>query len=70
MLSVTVFSDKRGRSEVICRKMSKPVCCGFRQNDLFYGVLSEKKFPKLKFCGFRSYYLLLKSDFFRQYCYQ
>ena len=44
MLSVTVFSDKRGRSEVICRKMSKPVCCGFRQNDFFYGILSEKKF--------------------------
>jgi len=47
-----VFSDKRLECGVICRKMSKPVCCGFRQNDLCHGFLSEKKFSKLKFCGF------------------
>lgn len=52
MLAVIVFSDKRLECEVICRKMSKPVCCGFRQNDLRFGILSEKKVSKLKFCGF------------------
>ena len=52
MLVGVVFSDKRVRSEVICRKRFKLVDCRFRQNDFFYGILSEKKFSKLKFCGF------------------